>query len=289
MDCPDSRKIAPGTAMLTRLVTIVLVWLFMLLATINAVVAAEAPRFPDFTKVIEQSRAYQYQFRTGDLSVLDPWVQMLETATQAGPDNADLWYWLGYAALAQAAKALGEGDTAGATAAMQKGPAALRQALKLNPEHAPALSQLGGIQTLLGPVLQRPAMAPRGVQQMNKAVELAPNSMRVRLMRAFAGPNVPAELRDVRHEAEDLDFLIEASEWGTAGDYVRILRGDLHWELGEVAEATLMYRSVADSGSGASADARSRLAAMERGTIPMEQIKTLRAAAGAQCAMCHAQ
>jgi hypothetical protein len=172
---------------------------------------------------------------------------------------------------------------------MQKGPAALRQALQLNPRHAEALSQLGGIQTLLGPVLQLPAMASRGVAQMDRAVELAPGSMRVRLMRAFAGPNVPAELRNTRHEAEDLDFLIEASEWGTAGDYVRILRGDLHWELGEREQARSMYRGVEHTGSGASADARSRLAALERDDMPMEEIRALRAAAGAQCAMCHAR
>lgn len=131
-------------------------------------------------------------------------------------------------------------------------------------------------------------MAPRGVAQMDKAVELAPSSMRVRLMRAFAGPNVPAELRNTRHEAEDLDFLIDAAEWGTAGDYVRILRADLHWEGGQPEQAGALYRSVEGTVRARRAK-RAKLAALERGADPTHEIKALRAAAGAQCAMCHAR
>jgi len=50
-----------------------------------------------------------------------------------------------------------------------------------------------------------------------------------------------------------------------------------------------MYRAVEASGSGASADARKRLSALESGGVPMEEIRFLRSAAGAQCAMCHAR
>jgi len=289
MDCGNAGKTADRVAKRTSLALALLVWIFILVAMADAAIASEGARPMTAPEVLAKSRSYQYQFRSGDLTVLDLWVAMLDVATSEEPDNADLWYWLGYATLAQVAKALQSGDTAAASAAMQKGPAALRQALKLNPDHAEALSQLGGIQTLLGPVLKLPAMAPRGVAQMNRAVELAPDSLRVRLMRAFTGPNLPVELRNTAHEAEDLDYLIEASEWGTAGDYIRILRADLHWELGEVEKARALYRSVEHTGSGASPDARSRLAALERDAMPVEQIKALRAAAGAQCAMCHAR
>jgi tetratricopeptide (TPR) repeat protein len=289
MQCPNAETIARQTARLTHLAVSVMVWMFILIAMFKSAIAGEATGHKAAADVLAQSRTYQYQFRAGDMTVLDPWVAMLDEATRAEPQDADLWYWLGYATLAQAAKALQTGNTTDAMSAMQKGPAALREALKLNPEHAPALSQLGGIQTLLGPVLQLPAMAPRGVAQMDKAVELAPGSIRVRLMRAFAGPNVPPELRNTAHEAEDLDFLIEAAEWGTAGDYVRILRGDLYWELGQPEQARKMYRTVEGTGSGASADASARLKALQRGPIPMAEVKALRTAAGAQCAMCHAR
>jgi tetratricopeptide (TPR) repeat protein len=257
-------------------------------AAMRSAAAADAPA-AQAAAVLEQARQYQMKYRTGDASVVEPWVAMLEQATRAQPDNADLWFALGYVYLAQGSLALQAENPAGAMSSMQKGPAALRQALKLDPNHARALSQLGGIQTLLGPVLKLPAMAPRGVAQMNRAVELAPDSVPVRLMRAFAGPNLPAELRNTTHEAQDLDYLIEVSDWGTAGDYMRILRGDLHFESGQPEQALAMYRSVESSGSGASNDARKRIAALEAGGVPMEDIRFLRSAAGAQCAMCHAR
>jgi len=118
-------------------------------------------------------------------------------------------------------------------------------------------------------------------------VELAPQSIRVRLMRAFAGSNLPAELRNQAAEAEDLDYLISVSEWGTAGDYMRIMRGDLEFETGKPELARAMYRNVENTGSGASMDAKARLAALDAGGVSMTDIKALRTAAGAQCAMCH--
>lgn len=272
----------------TRAAVLILIAITSVLALASAAFADEARSYRA-PQVLEQVRQYKLRFRTGDMTVLAPWVAMLEEATRVEPDNADLWYALGYVYLAQGAQALLVQDPAGAMSPMQKGPTALRQALKINPDHAQALSQLGGIQTLLGPVLKLPAMAPRGVAQMNRAVELAPESIPVRLMRAFAGPNVPVELRDTAHEAEDLDYLIQVSEWGTAGDYMRIMRGDLHLETGETVQARAMYLSVENSGSGASEDARKRLASLEKGVVPMEDIRVLRSAAGAQCAMCHAR
>jgi tetratricopeptide (TPR) repeat protein len=280
MDC---KRIAQQAS---KLATLISVFVFSVIALVHSMAAvAQVPS--QAREVLEQSRKYQFQFRTGDMTVIQPWVVMLEQATKAEPENADLWYWMGYVYLAQGAQALLAGKPAEAMPAMQKGPAALRQALKINPNHAEALSQLGGIQTMLGPVLQLPAMAPRGVAQMNRAVELAPQSIRVRLMRAFAGPNLPAELRNQAVEAEDLDYLISVSEWGTAGDYMRIMRGDLNFEYGKPEQARVMYRSVENTGSGASMDAKARLAALDAGSISMADIKALRAAVGAQCAMCH--
>ena len=280
MDC---QRIAQQASKLATLISVIV---FSIIAVVHSMAAmAQVPSRA--SEVLEQSRKYQFQFRTGDMTLIPPWVALLEQATKAEPENADLWYWMGYVYLAQGAQALMAAKPAEAMPAMQKGPAALRQALKINPNHAEALSQLGGIQTLLGPVLQLPAMAPRGVAQMNRAVELAPQSIRVRLMRAFAGPNLPPELRNQATEAEDLDYLINVSEWGTAGDYMRIMRGDLDFETGKPEQARAMYRSVENTGSGASMDAKARLAALDAGGVSMADIKALRMTAGAQCAMCH--
>jgi tetratricopeptide (TPR) repeat protein len=271
----------------TKVATLLLVFLITVIALAHSVAAVAQAAEQPTSQVLEQSRRYQLQFRAGDMAVLPPWVALLEQATQAQPENADLWYWLGYVYLAQGAQALLAGKPAEAMPAMQKGPAALRQALKINPNHAEALSQLGGLQTMLGPVLQLPAMAPRGVAQMNRAVQLAPGSLRVRLMRAFAGANLPPGLRNQAAEAEDLDYLIGVAEWGTAGDYLRIMRADLDFETGKPQLARAMYRTVEGAGSGASTEARARLAALDAGGISMTDIKALRAAAGAQCALCH--
>lgn len=271
----------------TCVATLIAVGIFCLLALLQAGTASAGEPRLQTAAVVQQSKDYQYQFRTGDASVLAPWTELLEVATKAAPDDADLWYWLGYVYLAQGAQALATGKLEDASAAMQKGPAALRQALKINPDHPDALAQIGGIQTLLGPVLQLPAMAPRGVAQMNRAVELAPDSLRVRLVRAFTGPNVPEELRNRASEAEDLEFLMEATSFSRAGDYVSILRADLYVETGEPEQARHLYEVVSRSASPAAALARTRLGAMRQGGVDMTAIRELRTAAGAQCALCH--
>jgi hypothetical protein len=271
----------------TKVITLIFVFLALILAGLHSAAAMADNAPPAATQVLDRTLQYQLRFRQGDMQVIEPWIAMLEQATQAEPANPDLWYALGYAYLTRGAQALLEGKPELAMAAMQKGPAALRQSLKLNPDHPQALSQLGGIQTMLGPVLKLPAMAPRGVAMMNRSVALAPDSTRVRLMRAFAGPNLPAELRNTAAEAEDLDFLIGISEWGTAGDFMRIMRADLDFELGQPEQARAMYRSVEGTGSGASATAKERLAALDRGSVDMAAIRELRSTAGARCAMCH--
>jgi hypothetical protein len=118
-------------------------------------------------------------------------------------------------------------------------------------------------------------------------VQISPDSMPVRLQRAFLGLNLPDELRNHAAEAEDLDFLIENSDWGTAVHFVMLLRGDLHAENGDAKQAATLYTAVKDANSRASAEANSRLAALARGGVAQEDIKRLRAAAGAECAMCH--
>jgi len=118
-------------------------------------------------------------------------------------------------------------------------------------------------------------------------VELAPQLKRARLQRAFSGLSLPDALRDHEKEAEDLEFLIAAAEASRAGDYVRLMRGDLAFETGRADEARTLYQTVGKSTSPAAGEAKARLAALDRGGVAMSDIKTLRAAAGANCAMCH--
>jgi tetratricopeptide (TPR) repeat protein len=239
-------------------------------------------------EILEQAKIYQYQFRAGKMDILPEYVALLEEATRAEPDNADLWCAMGTAYLAQAARAfMPGGNPADAMSAMQKGPAALRRALQIDPNHAETLARMGGVQAMMGSFMQAPRMTSNGVAAMNRAVELAPHNTRVRLQRAFSGLSLPDSLRNNAAEAEDLEFLINVAGKSRAIGYVQIMRADLHFELGNSDAARALYKSVATSDSSAATAAKKRLAAMDHGGVPSAEITSLRTAAGAECVMCH--
>ena len=238
--------------------------------------------------ILKRADRYQLQFRAGQVDVIPEYVAMLEEATKGDPQDAELWNAMGVAYLAKAARAMMPGGTpADAMAAIQKGPAALDRAIQLDPNHAEALATRGGVQAFMGLYQQGPAGAAEGIAKMNRAIALAPASRRVRLQRAFSGINLPDALRNRAAEAEDLDFLIAVAGGTRAGDYLRLLRGDLHAENGSGDRAREQYDLVAKSSSPASAEARTRVAAMQQGGVPAADIKKLRAAAGTNCLMCH--
>jgi tetratricopeptide (TPR) repeat protein len=238
--------------------------------------------------VLGQAMQYQIEFRNGKLDVAPAYVSLLETATRETPGNADLWYAMGRAYLLQGARSLlPGGDPAAAMPAMQKGIESLKRALQIDPDQPQALAQLGGVQALRASMANAPDMANRGVAEMNRAVLLAPDSTMVRLTRAFLGLTLPDRLRNHTTEFEDLDYLIQNADVGTAADYVRIMRGDLHFEIGKSELARADYNAVLHTGTAASAEAGRRLADLESGGVPMEKIKALRVSAGAQCSMCH--
>src|SRR5262245_1466534 len=198
--------------------------------------------------VLQRAMAYQFQFRGGQTDAVPEYVAMLEEATKAAPENAELWNAMGVAYLAQAARAMMPGGRpADALPAMQKGPAALERALQLNPNHAEALATRGGVQAFIDLFQKGPAGAAEGIAKMNRAIEMAPANRRVRLQRAFSGLNLPDALRNRAAEADDLDFLIAISTGTRAGDYIRLLRGDLHAEGGASDLARAQYELVAQS------------------------------------------
>ena len=121
---------------------------------------------------------------------------------------------------------------------------------------------------------------------MNHAVELAPNSVRVRLQRMFSGLSLPDGLRNHAAEAEDLDFLINIAEGSRPGDCLHIMRCD-HFELGNPDLARNQYEMAGKSASPAATEAKARLTALTQGGVAVTDIKKLRSAAGANCAMCH--
>lgn len=242
--------------------------------------------------VLRQAMLYQVQFRTGHTDIFPAYVVMLEEATAAETDNADLWYAMGVAYFAQAAATvMGGGQMADVAPTYQKGTAALGRALKINPDHPEAVALRAGTGLLMASFVKAPEMAAKlqrnAVAEMNRAIAIGPDSKRARLQRAFSGPTLPEELRNHTAEAEDLEWLMKSAGKSRAGDYIQLLRADLYFEQGEAKQARALYQKVETSSSPAAGDAKARLAALNQGGIAAADIKALRGAAGAQCGMCH--
>jgi tetratricopeptide (TPR) repeat protein len=256
-----------------------------------AFVASAWPQSPNpssTAEILQQARTYQLQFRAGQYDVVPGYVAMLEEAIKANSENADLSNAMGVAYLAQVAGVmLTGGKPADAWTGVQKGMRALEHALELNPDHAEALATHGGVQALMASYQPAGPPAAKGVADMNRAVELAPDSVRVRLVRAFNGLSLPDALRNHAAEAEDLDFLIKVAGRSRPGDYLHILRGDLYFELGQLDLARSQYQIASKSASPAATEAMERLTALTQGGVAATDIKKIRSAAGANCAMCH--
>ncbi len=257
---------------------------------LSAAAASAQPSAVDIPAVLKQAKNYQLRFRDGDLEAVAANVALLESATTTETGNADLWYAMGLAYVTFAARAgRPDGNRADAMVALRKGMPALNRALQIKPDHAETLSLRAGMQAMLGKQMNAPQLVSQAIADMNRAVELAPDTAAVRLVRAFAAPSMPEELRNRVNEAADLDFLMDYSEWNRARDYISILRADLHFENDEVGSARQLYEKVDGSGAASAASlARSRLALLPQGRDPvMKEIKALRAVVGTQCSMCH--
>lgn len=252
--------------------------------------AATPPGSIDIPAILKQAREYQFRFRDGELDVAPDNVALLEKATAAEPGNADLWQALGLAYVTFAARAtMSGGDRSEALIAMQKGMPALNRALQIDPDHAEALSLRAGMRAMMGVQMNQPQMLRQAIADMNRAIELAPGSAAARLIRAFGAPTMPEDLRNKTNEASDLEFLMEYSDRNRAGDFITILRADLHFENGEATAARQLYNLVEDSGAASAAQmAKSRLALLPQGRdAVMKDIKALRTVVGTQCSMCH--
>lgn len=256
----------------------------------SAARAAESPAQIDIPAILQQSRDYRTRFREGDLDVAAANVALLEQATAAEAGNADLWCALGQAYVFLAARAtLPGGNRADAVIALRKGMPALNRALAIDPDHAEALAVRAGMRALVGMQMNVPELVPQAMADMNRAVELAPDSVAVRLTRAFGGATMPEELRNRVNEAADLDFLIDQAQGNRAGDFMTILRADLDFENGELDRAYQLYKTVEGAGAASAAQlAKSRLTLFSQGKDPMmKDISALRAVAGTQCSLCH--
>lgn len=239
--------------------------------------------------ILRQAKAYQFELRNGRTENIGNSIAMLESATNKHPHDADLWNAMGAAYLARTTEILISGKGFAELGPLfQKSQAALERALAIKPDHAEALAAHGGLRAALAAGSRQPDQAAKGVDEMNRAVALAPHSTPVRLQRAFSGLNLPDALRNRSAEAEDLDYLTRTTNEQQSRDFLQLLRADLHFETGESALAKELYRLVSRSSSPLASRAEARLAALERGDVATADIKKLRADT-INCSMCHGQ
>jgi len=123
---------------------------------------------------------------------------------------------------------------------------------------------------------------------MNTAVRQAPESIAVRLTRAFTIIHLPPAMRDTNAVTDDLKFIMNAAPGGRPEDVIHVMLGDVYAEMGDLKSARGEYALVSGASAFAAEQSKLRLADLQKGTpISPASIGMVRAGTGT-CAMCHA-
>jgi tetratricopeptide (TPR) repeat protein len=249
-----------------------------------------APAAGKQSPVLRQAREYSYEVRRGRFEVIPQEIALLERATAADPNDAALWDALGVAYLHRVAALANrpDADRAALRLDFQRALAAFERALQIDPNDPDALAGHGMALTVSSAIERQPEWAARGVAEMDRAVALQPRGVRVRLTRAFTGINLRAPLRKTQVIIDDLAFLLQIADGTRAGDVMRIALGDVYAETGAMALARREYALADRPGSTAQDASRLRLAALDRGQLPVAEAAELRSRLGGDCMMCHA-
>lgn len=179
-------------------------------------------------------------------------------------------------------------------ATLQSATSTFERALKLNPNDSEALSGHGMAQVILSSVSRDLVAWKKGSDELNRAVETDPKASGPRLARGFTMVSMPIEIRNAAklntNVMEDLSHLIQ-----TAGptnpravDTLHIMLGDVYFETDQTEQAKREYQAASGASSRRRDEAQSRLAALEKGTVPAAEIASVRAGLNT-CTMCHGQ
>jgi tetratricopeptide (TPR) repeat protein len=239
----------------------------------------------------QQAWNYLLQARQGDAVAAENAVTMLEQATTATPGDASLWNLLGRAYFMKISTLGRTGNPAAELVPIaERARDAFGRALERSPNDTNALSGHGMAQTILAGFQRSQEAFTKGIQEMNRAVELDPKANPPRLARAFTMVNFPMPMRSTPSVIEDLSALIQRATYNQrAVDSLHILLGDVYAETGKSEQAKSEYEAAARPASAVREEAQSRLAALQQGPVPAAEIARFRAGLGSRCTMCHAQ
>jgi tetratricopeptide (TPR) repeat protein len=250
-----------------------------------AKVESDEPRTS--VQVLAQARTYNYQFRTGKNEVAPLAVALLEEAVLRDPRSTELWNALGVAYFLNVSSDFqAAGNFKDVLSNAERAKDSYEKALQIDPNDAFALAGRGMARSLLANRQERAAELHGGVADMDRAVELDPGLVPIRLMRAFTTVNLAPEFRSIDSIADDLQFLITVSAGNRAADVLRVLLGDAYMEAKDAESARRQYAAVADTNSFAGSLAQSRLLVMQRNGSIAADAEKLRNNLS-QCTMCH--
>jgi tetratricopeptide (TPR) repeat protein len=268
------------------------IWIMILTASLSIGLMAQTETS---RTVQQQAMNYFLRARVGDNEAAGKAVALLEKATGVSTDDASLWSLLGRAYFMrlsmQARTAAVVPEQMAAT--LQAATGAFERALKLNPDDSPALSGHGMALVILSSITRDLAIWKKGSDELNRAVEMDPKSSPPRLARGFTMVNMPIEIRNANLNAnviEDLSHLIRAASGSNprAVDSLHIMLGDVYFETGQTEQAKREYEAASGASSLRKDEAQSRLAALEKGTVPAAEIARVRGGL-TTCTMCHGQ
>jgi tetratricopeptide (TPR) repeat protein len=247
---------------------------------------------PTSADVLREQRIFMLQAR-GGRSDVEPSAMLgrVQEALAADPDNSELHRALGDVVLLQTTLAPPAGnapDVVAISRTIQRALSAYTRAVELDSTNAAALSSRGLTLVFSSLFTQNPALLTEALAALNRAVDLAPDSIVPRLNRAFTGVNLPPPIRDTSKTIEDLKRLIAVAEGSRPGDMVHLLLGDLYAELERTDDARAEYQAAARRPASAAREpAAARLAALDAGTLPRAEIAAMRGSLASNCAMCH--
>jgi hypothetical protein len=241
---------------------------------------------------LQQARAIAFEVRAGRVERAGTEIVLIDEAIASDPNNAALWIALSGAYFNQlaASASSANGNPGALLAQIQRAAGAIDHALAIEPDNPEALASHGAGLTLNALFQQKPDLAVKGMAEMQRAVELSPSNVPVRLIRAFFGVNVARNLRDSRGITDDLTYLMSIAGNSRAGDMLHILLGDLHAEEGRADMARIQYQAVAQRTlSPVKEQGAARLAALDGGGVAAVDIALVRGSLGTRCTMCHAK
>lgn len=234
--------------------------------------------------------AYFYQAREGNAVSLDKAIQAFERSAELAPNDLGTGRGLGMSYFLKTAfMARGKVSNTELKSAFEQTIAAFDRALARHPNDSLLMASHGSAMTIYSGVAMNLDYLKKGVEEMNRAVELQPKAAHGRLFRAFTSINLPPAFRKSETVVEDFSMLIKhsASYNEQAEGVLRVLLGDFYFTNKDTEKAKAEYTAAAQKGSAMN-DAKARLTMLANGGIEAAAIQQYRGNV-TNCAICHKQ